>query len=246
MKEVESVSVSRDRKWMRGNRDEHCTEKEIVLQEMVAAGIQYGHSTQSWHPKIYRYIYGIRNGTHLIDLLKTYYQVNEAQRFLGTVRQKGNKFLFVGTKTQASKVVEERAICSSSYFVKERWLGGILTNWHTVKKSLLKLHRMERENKDGFSPKKAVTFRKRLHRLERYLGGLKGMHSFPGTVIIIGQTKELPAVQECINLDIPMIRRLDTDCDPRFTQVGVPMNDDSEPRNRLFLQSLVPRISLYR
>jgi small subunit ribosomal protein S2 len=219
---------------------------KITLEQMMISGIHFGHPTRHWHPKIATYTYGIRNGNHLIDLVKTSQQLKEAQKLVTRVRREGKEILFVGTKKQSSQRIKERAESSQSFFVRDRWLGGILTNWFTVQASLLQLHRLEREKKEGpweLLPKKeAIVLRKRLERLHRYLGGLKGMRSIPRVVILIGQTAEITAIQECRKLKIPLICRLDTDCNPDLVEVGVPINDDSVSRVRLFLKALLPGI----
>jgi small subunit ribosomal protein S2 len=213
---------------------------------MMISGIHFGHPTRHWHPKIAGYTYGIRNGSHLIDLVKTRKQLKEAQKLVTRVRREGKEILFVGTKKQSSQRIKERAQSSQSFFVRERWLGGILTNWFTVQASLLKLHRLERDKKKGpwesLQKKEARVLQKRLDRLDRYLGGLKGIRSIPRVVILVGQTVEIAAIQECRKLEVPLICRLDTDCNPDLVEVGVPINDDSVSRIRLFLKSLLPGI----
>jgi small subunit ribosomal protein S2 len=219
---------------------------KITLEQMMISGIHFGHPTRHWHPKIAAYTYGIRNGSHLIDLVKTRKQLKEAQRLVTRVRREGKEILFVGTKKQSSQRIKERAQSSKSFFVRERWLGGILTNWFTVQASLLQLHRLERDKKEGpwesLPKKEARVFQKRVERLDRYLGGLKGIRSIPRVVILVGQTVEMAAIQECRKLKIPLICRLDTDCNPNLVEVGIPINDDSVSRIRLFLKSLLPGI----
>jgi small subunit ribosomal protein S2 len=192
------------------------------------------------------YTYGVRDGVRLLDLVKTFRQLIEARKFLRRIKRYGKNILFIGTKVQAKQTIKERAKASQSFFVRERWLGGMLTNWSTVQASLIQLHRLEREQKNGvwssLSKKEASLLQTRLDRLKRYLGGLKGIRSLPGAVIIIGQTKELVAIQECRKLKIPIVCRLDTDCDPSLVEFGVPLNDDSRARIRLFLEALVPSI----
>jgi small subunit ribosomal protein S2 len=182
----------------------------------------------------------------LIDLVKTYKQLEEAKKFLGRIRGYGRDILFIGTKSQAAKVVRERAKTSQSFFVSERWLGGILTNWSTVQGSLLQLHRLEREEEKGvwvhLSKKSVISLRKRLERLERYFGGIKGIQRIPGVVVVVGQTVELVRIRECYKLEIPVVCRLDTDCDPSLVKIGVPINDDSRSSIHLFFEVLLTRI----
>ena len=216
---------------------------KLTLEEIMIVGMHLGHATSHSHPKIAPYTYGARNGIQIIDLVKTLEQIEKAQKFISSIRRKGDNILFVGTKKQASDSIKERAIASQSFFVNKRWLGGILTNLPTIQASLFQLHRLEREQKGGgwdFLPKKKVILlQKRLQRLEQYVGGLKGMQKLPGVVIIVGQTTEITAVTECFKLNIPRICRIDTDCNPDLVKISVPMNDDSMPRIRLFLQSLI-------
>jgi small subunit ribosomal protein S2 len=219
---------------------------EFTLEKRISAGIHLGHPTQYWNPKIAIYTYGIRNGVRLIDLVKTYRQLKEAKEFLTRIKRQGKHILFIGTKLQAKQIVKERAQHSESFFVRERWLGGMLTNWSTVRISLIQLHRLERDNEKGAwisLSKKNVTFlRKRLEQLERYFGGLKGIQTIPDLAIITGQTSEMVRVRECYKLEIPVVCSLDTDCDPSLVKIGIPMNDDSKASIRLFFETLLPRI----
>jgi small subunit ribosomal protein S2 len=213
---------------------------KVTLEQMIIAGIHLGHPTPRWHPKMITYTYGSRKGIHVIDLVKTRQQLEKAEQFLTKIRRKGRNILFVGTKKQAAEIIKDRAKATNSFFVRERWLGGILTNWSVVQASLLRLHYLERKQKESFiSRKEAALLAK---RLERYLGGLKGMQTLPGVVIIVGQKDELTAIQECRKLGIPTVCRLDTDCNPRLVDIGVPINDDSRTSISLFLETLLPRI----
>jgi small subunit ribosomal protein S2 len=213
---------------------------KVTLEQMIIVGIHLGHPTRRWHPKIVSYTYGSRKGIHLLDLVKTRQQLEKAREFLIKARRDGKRILFVGTKKQAADAIKHRAKTSKSFFVRERWLGGILTNWSVVQASLLQLHRLERKQKEGvISRKEAVLLSS---RLERYFGGLKGIQTLPGVVIVVGQKVELTAIQECCKLGIPVICRLDSDCNPRLVDIGIPINDDSETSIRLFLETLLPRI----
>lgn len=219
---------------------------EFTLEKRIAAGIHLGHPVRYWNPKISIYTYGVRNGIRLIDLVKTYQQLREAQKFLTRRKRHGKNILFVGTKPQAIHAVKARAQASRSFFVRERWLGGMLTNWSTVQGSLLQLHRLEREKEKGswasLSKKNSTFFRKRLEQLERYFRGLKGIQTIPDLAIIVGQTTELVSVRECCKLEIPTICRLDTDCDPSLVKIGIPINDDSKASIQLLFEILHPRI----
>jgi small subunit ribosomal protein S2 len=219
---------------------------KVTLEQIIVVGIHLGHPTRQWNPKMSSYTYGIQNGIHLIDLVKTMQQIEKAQAFVREVRKSGKGILFVGTKYQAAEVIEEVAYASQSFFVNKRWLGGILTNWVTVQASLFQLHRLESEKNTGMwdlLPKKeAILLQTRLCRLNRYLSGLKGIRARPGVVVVVGQSVELTAIQECYKLKIPVVCRLDTDCDPSIVEIGVPINDDSTSRIRLFLELIALRI----
>jgi small subunit ribosomal protein S2 len=219
---------------------------KLTLEEIRCAGIHLGHATCRWNSKIALYTYGVRNGIHLIDLIKTLEQLEKAKKFIKRIRRAGDSILIVGTKSQASSSVKRRAMASKSFFVNKRWLGGILTNLSTIQASLFQLHRLEREQQDGLwdiLPKKKVSLlQKRLHRLQQYIGGLKGILNVPNVVIIVGQTTELTAVTECFKLNIPRICRVDTDCNPDLVKLRVPINDDSVIRIHLFLQILIEGI----
>jgi len=219
---------------------------KINLEEIIILGIHLGHPTCNWNPKIRPYIYGVQNGIHLIDLIKTREHLKKAQKFILRVRRNGDGILFVGTKNQVSETIKERASISQSFFVNKRWLGGILTNLSTIQVSLFQLYRLEQEQKNGMwmslPKKKVILLRKRLQRLNYYVGGLKGIQKLPGAIIIVGQKIEITAIYESLKLNIPRICRLDTDCNPDLVKIGVPINDDSILGIRLFLQILLSGI----
>jgi small subunit ribosomal protein S2 len=222
---------------------------KFTIEKGIAMGIHLGHPTRYWNPKIDSYTYGTRNGISLIDLVKTRRQLEKAKEFLkGRIAENNKNILFIGTKKQATHAIKERAEISLNFFVNERWLGGILTNWSTVKKSLLQLHRLEREEKKSSwisLPKTdVVLLRKRQKRLEHYLGGLKGIQIIPNVAIVVGQTSELVAIQECRKIKIPIICPLDTDCNPDLAEIGVPINDDSRDGIHFFLEILLSRLQL--
>jgi small subunit ribosomal protein S2 len=216
---------------------------KITLETMVAAGIHLGHSTHHWQPKISTYTYGVRGDTYLIDLVKTSQQLEQAQKFLTKVRRDGKSVLFIGTKRQAVEPIKNRALSTQSFFIRRRWLGGTFTNWSTIKTSLQRLHRFHHKEEERFhtSPMKKESISS-LNRLNRSIVGLKGIQTLPGAVIIVGQPTELTAIQECRKLGIPIICRLDTDCNPRLVEIGIPINDDSATSICLFLETLIPRI----
>nr|YP_010732139.1 ribosomal protein S2 [Calidiella yingdensis]WDY13053.1 ribosomal protein S2 [Calidiella yingdensis] len=214
---------------------------------MVQRAVHLGHQASRWNPKMAPYIYTKRNGVHIIDLIQTCSQLKLVTNKLKEYSSQGKKFLFVGTKTQASQTIKRVAIECDSFYVNQRWLGGMLTNWQTIKTSLRTLQELEaQEFSDSFKklPKKeASIYRKRKERLQKYLGGLKGMSSLPDVVVIVGQPEEMNAVLECKKLGITTVSILDTDCDPTLTDFFVVANDDSMKSVDflcgLFLQSIL-------
>ena len=198
---------------------------------MVQKGLHLGHSRQLWNPKMTPYIYMEANNIHIIDLIQTYSHFKKVLRFLVSSTAQGKTILFVGTKKQSSKLVSKIAKNCNSFFVTERWLGGLLTNWATVQKSITRLNDLEIQEKNGSFiglPKKEILkLKKEKNRLNKYLGGLKKMKSLPDVLIIIDQKKEINAVLECKKLGIRSITILDTDGDPSLADLFVPANDDS-------------------
>ena len=221
--------------------------QNIKLEEMIQSGMHFGHFTREWNPRMTPYIYGERNGRHIIDLVQTHYLLNEVLNFIEKSASQGKTFLFVGTKKQAAPLISESALACNSYYVNQRWLGGMLTNWQTIQKSIRKLkeYRLAEENGDWNLLKKQEVAKKRREqqRLEKYLGGLENMPGRPDVVIIIGQPEEIHAVRECRQLGIPTITLLDSNCDPTIADWFVPMNDDSVSGLRLILNAFETSIN---
>ena len=221
--------------------------QKIKLEEMIQSGMHFGHFTHEWNPRMAPYIYGERNGRHILDLVQTHYLLNQVLQFLEESAARGKTFLFVGTKKQAAPLIAKTALASNSYYVNQRWLGGMLTNWRTIQKSLDKLqeYRQAEERGDWDLLKKQEVARKRREqqRLEKYLGGLENMSRLPGVVIIIGQPEEIHAVKECRQLGIPTVTLLDSNCDPTLADWFIPANDDSVSALRLLLSSFQISIS---
>ncbi len=201
------------------------------LEEMVQLGLHLGHQARKWNPKMAPYIYRKRNGAHIIDIVQTVSQLKEVSKFLTKAAGEGKTFLFVGTKKQINQVVKDAALDCNSFYLTQRWLGGMLTNWQTMKTSLARLTELKVLDKygklDAMPKKKAALLRKQLERLETYLGGVESMKKVPDVVIIVGQPDERNAVLECKKLGIPTVTILDTDCDPSLADLFVPANDDS-------------------
>nr|WVH39004.1 30s ribosomal protein S2 [Ulva taeniata] len=212
----------------------------ITLEQMVQAGMHLGHPARKWNPKMKPFIYTEKDSIHLIDLIKTYVHLNYVCKFLTKSTSNGKKILFVGTKKQASNLIAETALNCNSFYVNEKWLGGMLTNWKTVYLSTKKLKNLEIQEKKGLFnklPKKeAANLVKKKEKLNKYLGGMKNMEVLPDIVIIIGQHEEINALKECNKLGIRSISILDTDCDPSISDLIVPANDDSMPSIKLLLQ----------
>jgi small subunit ribosomal protein S2 len=218
----------------------------LSLAQMMEAGVHFGHQTRRWNPKMSPYIYTSRNGVHIIDLVQTAQLMDEAYDFVRTSSEQGKKFLFIGTKRQAAGIVAQEASRCGSYFVNQRWLGGMLTNWTTIKTRVDRLKELERREETGaldLLPKKeAAVLRRELEKLQKYLGGIKAMRRVPDAVIIIDHRRETNAVQECIKLGVPIISLLDTNCDPDFVDIPIPANDDAIRSIKLIVGKLADAI----
>lgn len=216
------------------------------IDEMVQAGMHFGHQARKWNPKMAPYIYAEKNGIHIIDLIQTYYHLKKVSAFLNVSAAQGKKILFVGTKKQATRLIAKVALQSDSFFVNQRWLGGMLTNWKTIKTSINKLNELELREKNGeferLPKKEAASCKKEKERLNKYLGGLKNMVSIPDIVIIIGQLEEINAVKECQKLGIRSVTILDTDCNPTLADLFIPANDDSVASLQIILNEFLHAI----
>lgn len=212
----------------------------ISMRELLDAGVHFGHQAGRWNPKMRPYIYGARNGIHIVDLSKTVRLLDDAYEFLAdTVGKKGRKVLFVGTKKQAQTIVAEEALRAKQHYVNHRWLGGMLTNWRTIKTSIDRLRELDRMASDGsfdkFTKKEALMLSRERDRLERNLGGIKEMNALPGALFVIDPRKEEIAVSEARRLGIPVVALCDTNCDPTGIDYVIPGNDDAIRSIRLFL-----------
>nr|AHK09971.1 ribosomal protein S2 [Prototheca wickerhamii]CAB38449.1 30S ribosomal protein S2 [Prototheca wickerhamii] len=205
--------------------------KIIKLEDMVQSGMHFGHFTSEWNPRMQPFIYGKRHGRHILDLVQTYYLLNNLLAFLEKSAMQGKKFLFVGTKKQIAPLIAKTAISCNSYYVNQRWLGGMLTNWKTIQNSLYQLQEFRKAEQLGewnLLKKKEIAQKKRQKlRLDKNLSGLENMKSLPDIVIIIGQAEELNAVKECRQLGITTVTLLDSNCDPFLADWYIPANDDS-------------------
>lgn len=212
------------------------------IDEMVKTGVHFGHQAKKWNPKMAPYIYAEKNGIHIIDLIQTYFFLKKTTNFLTAEASQGKTFLFVGTKKQASRLIAKVALSCNSFYVNQRWLGGMLTNWKTIKTSIEKLNHLQNLDFSNYSKKEIASFRKEKERLQKYLGGLKNMGSIPDVVIIVGQPDEINAVRECQKLGLRSVTILDTDCDPTLADLFVPANDDSVASLQLILTEFVEAI----
>ncbi|AEF94369.1 ribosomal protein S2 [Desulfotomaculum nigrificans CO-1-SRB] len=203
----------------------------ISMKQLLEAGVHFGHQTRRWNPKMAPYIFTDRNGIYIIDLQKTVRKVEEAYEFVKQLAAEGGSIMFVGTKKQAQEAVKEEAERCGMYYVNQRWLGGMLTNFQTIRHRIDRLHELERMEEDGtfeVLPKKEVA--QLLHekeKLDKFLGGIKNMRRLPGALFIIDPRKERIAVAEARKLGIPIVAIVDTNCDPDEIDYVIPGNDDA-------------------
>ncbi|MGL4498113.1 MAG: 30S ribosomal protein S2 [Planktothrix sp.] len=218
----------------------------ISLAEMLESGVHFGHQTRRWNPKMSPYIYTERNGVHIIDLVQTAELMEEAYDYVRSSSEDGKKFLFVGTKRQAAGIIASEAARCGGYYVNQRWLGGMLTNWATIKTRVDRLKTLEDRESSGYFdylPKKeASVLRRELTKLRKYLGGIKAMRRVPDVVILVDQRREYNAVMECRKLDIPIVSLLDTNCDPDLADIHIPANDDAIRSIKLIVGKLADAI----
>lgn len=203
----------------------------VSMKQLLEAGVHFGHQTRRWNPKMARFIFTERNGIYIIDLQKTVKKMDEAYNFVRDLAAEGGKVLFVGTKKQAQESIKNEAERCNQYFVNERWLGGMLTNFQTIEKRVKRLKTLEKQAEDGtfeILPKKEVTLLKHeMEKLQKYLGGIKDMKKIPDALFIIDPKKEEIAVSEARKLHIPIIATVDTNCDPDVIDYPIPANDDA-------------------
>ncbi len=218
----------------------------ISLRELLESGVHFGHQTRRWHPAMRPYIYTARNGVHIIDLVQTAQLMEEAYSYLQDAAANGRKVLFVGTKRQAAGIIAQEAERCGAFYVNQRWLGGMLTNWETIKTRVERLKELERLKESGAMarrPKKeAAVLGRELEKLQKYLGGIKLMRRLPDIVVIVDQRREHNAIMECQKLGIPIISMLDTNCDPGLVDIPIPANDDAIRSVKLIMGKLANAI----
>jgi small subunit ribosomal protein S2 len=216
------------------------------LQELLEAGVHFGHQTKRWNPKMKPYIWGERNGIYIIDLTQTTQLLNQAYEVVKKAASQGKKIVFVGTKKQAADIVEEEAKRCGAYFINRRWLGGTLTNFETIRTRINKLRELEEMKSSGHFdrlPKKEVALLTRqLTKLERSLGGIKDMRGMPDLLFIVDQKRELNAVMEANKAGVPVVAVVDTNCDPDRIDYVIPGNDDAIRAIRLITKTIADAV----
>jgi len=219
---------------------------DITLSQLLEAGVHFGHKAYRWNPKMFPYIYSEVNNIHILDLVQSASLLKEANTYVKSTARDGKTFLFIGTKRQASTLIAQEAKRCDSFYVNHRWLGGMLTNWSTLKERIDYLKNLEQQEADNtfdlLTKKEATLRRKELKKLRRHLDGIKSMKSIPDVAIVIDQKREMTAIKECRKLGIPVISILDTNCDPDLVDIPIPGNDDAVRSIKLILQSLTDNI----
>lgn len=212
----------------------------VAMKQLLEAGVHFGHQTRRWDPRMAEYIFQARNGIHIIDLQKTSKKLDEAYRFVKEQIEEGKEILFVGTKKQAQECVKEAAQVCGMYYIDQRWLGGMLTNFGTIQKRIKRLKDLEKMQEDGtfeILPKKEViNLKKEMEKLEKNLGGIKEMKKIPGVIFIVDSKKERIAILEAKKLNIPVVGLVDTNCNPEDVDYIIPGNDDAIRAVKLIAQ----------
>ena len=211
----------------------------ITMKQLLEAGVHFGHHTRRWNPKMKEYIFGERNGVYIIDLQKTADKIEEAYAAMVDIVRNNNKVLFVGTRKQIQEIIKEEAQRAGQYYVDKRWLGGTMTNFKTIRKSIAKLYRIEEMEKDGtfdkLPKKEVIALKKEQVKLEGFFGGIKEMQQTPGALFVVDPKTEHNAVAEARKLHIPVFGLVDTNCDPDDVDYVIPANDDGVRAVRLIV-----------
>ena len=219
---------------------------DITLSQLLEAGVHFGHKAYRWNPKMFPYIYSEVNNIHILDLVQSATLLKEANAYLEEAAKNGKTFLFIGTKRQASTLIAQEAKRCDSFYVNHRWLGGMLTNWTTLKERITYLKNLEQQEADNtfalLTKKEATLRRKELKKLRQHLDGIKTMKNLPDIAIVIDQKREITAIRECKKLGIPIVSILDTNCDPDLVDIPIPGNDDAVRSIKLILKSLTDSI----
>ncbi len=203
----------------------------VAMKQLLEAGVHFGHQTRRWDPKMAEYIFQARNGIHIIDLQKTSKKLDEAYSFIKEQAEEGKTILFVGTKKQAQECMKEAALKCGMYYVDQRWLGGMLTNFGTIQKRIQRLKDLETMQEDGtfevLPKKEVILLKKEMEKLEKNLGGIKDMDKLPGVIFLVDPKKERIAILEAKKLGIPVVGLVDTNCNPEELDYPIPGNDDA-------------------
>jgi len=203
----------------------------VSMKQLLEAGVHFGHQTRRWNPKMAAYIFTERNGIYIIDLQKTVKKLEEAYNFVRDLSEQGQTILFVGTKKQAGESIREEAVRAGAHYVNARWLGGMLTNWNTIRTRIDRLARLRTMQEDGtfdaLTKKEVAKLALEIEKLEKFLGGIKTMERLPGALFVVDPRKERIAVAEARKLDIPVVAIVDTNCDPDDVDYIIPGNDDA-------------------
>ena len=203
----------------------------VAMKQLLEAGVHFGHQTRRWDPRMAEYIFQARNGIHIIDLQKTSKKLDEAYSFVKEQAEEGKTILFVGTKKQAQECVKEAAERCGMYYIDQRWLGGMLTNFKTIRTRVERLKELERMQEDGtfevLPKKEVIVLKKEMEKLEKNLGGIKEMEQLPGVLFVVDPKKERNAILEAKKLNIPTIGLIDTNCNPDDVDYVIPGNDDA-------------------
>ena len=218
----------------------------ISMKQLLEAGVHFGHQTRRWNPKMAPYIYTERNGIHIIDLQKTVAMVDDAYKAINNIVAEGGSILFVGTKKQAQDAVSSEALRCGEFYVNERWLGGMLTNFKTIQSRIQRLRAIEKMQEDGtfdvLPKKEVIALKKELEKLEKNLGGIKDMKKLPDAIFIVDPKKERICVQEAHALGIPLIGICDTNCDPEELDYVIPGNDDAIRAVKLIVSKMADAV----
>jgi len=218
----------------------------ISMKQLLEAGVHFGHQTRRWNPKMAPYIFAERNGIYIIDLQKTVGLIDDAYSFIQDIVKTGKPILFVGTKKQAQQAVMDEALRAGQFFVNERWLGGMLTNFKTISARIDRLHEIEKMEQDGvfeqLTKKEVGKLKLEAEKLEKFLGGIKDMHRMPGAMFVVDPKKERIAVKEARILGIPIVGIVDTNCDPDDVDFVIPANDDAIRSIRLITAAIADAV----
>lgn len=212
------------------------------LRELLEAGVHFGHQIQKWHPKMAEYIYMEKDGVHIFDLAKTAEQLRLAYNYLYDLGQKGKTVIFVGTKRQAREVIQEQAKAADAMYITSRWLGGTLTNWDQVKKSIKRMNDLEAGLQSGayagYTKYEQVQFEKEMARLQRFFSGIRTLNKMPDAIVVVDPVREDNVIKEATTVGIPVLGLADSNADPRVLAVAIPGNDDAMSSIRLIVTEL--------